>query len=55
MSGPGIARRTSFLLGREDEALFDCPIDIVDDPHRPRGLKSQAVRRRGRGDRGRRV
>ena len=41
ISGPGIARRTSFLLGREDELLFDSSIVIVDDPHRPRGLKSR--------------
>jgi PmbA protein len=41
ISGPGIARRTSFLLGREDELLFDSAIVIVDDPHRPRGLKSK--------------
>jgi PmbA protein len=41
MSGPAVARRTSFLLGREDELLFDPAIAIVDDPHRPRGLKSK--------------
>ncbi|HEV7659647.1 MAG TPA: metallopeptidase TldD-related protein [Allosphingosinicella sp.] len=41
MSGPGIARKTSFLLGREDELLFDSSIVILDDPHRPRGLKSK--------------
>jgi PmbA protein len=41
MAGPGIARRTSFLLGREEEAIFDEGIVIVDDPHRPRGLRSK--------------
>ena len=41
MSGPGIARKTSFLLGREDELMFDPDIVIVDDPHRPRGLRSK--------------
>jgi PmbA protein len=41
MSGPAIARRTSFLLGREDETLFPESIVIVDDPHRRRGLKSK--------------
>jgi PmbA protein len=41
MSGPAIARRTSFLLGREEEALFDSSIVICDDPHRVRGLKSR--------------
>jgi PmbA protein len=41
MAGPAVARRTSFLLGREDEILFDSSIVIVDDPHRLRGLKSK--------------
>jgi len=41
MSGPGIARKTSFLLGREDELLFDSGIVVVEDPHRRRGLKSK--------------
>jgi PmbA protein len=41
MSGPAIARQTSFLLGREEEELFDPAIVIVDDPHRRRGLRSK--------------
>jgi PmbA protein len=41
IAGPAIARRTSFLLGREGEALFDAGITIFDDPHRRRGLKSK--------------
>lgn len=41
MSGPAIARKTSFLLGREGEALFGDGVTIVDDPHRRRGLKSK--------------
>ena len=41
MSGPAIARRTSFLLGREGDPLFDSAIVICDDPHRVRGLKSK--------------
>lgn len=41
MSGPAIARQTSFLLGREEEDLFDPAIVIVDDPHRRRGLRSK--------------
>ena len=41
LSGPAIARKTSFLLGREDEDLFDSAIVIVDDPHRRRGLRSK--------------
>ena len=41
MAGPSIARKTSFLVGREDEQLFAPGIEIVDDPHRRRGLKSK--------------
>jgi PmbA protein len=41
MSGPAIARRTSFLLGREAEELFARSVAIVDDPHRRRGLRSK--------------
>ncbi len=41
MSGPSIARRASFLLGREDENLFDPSVVITDDPHRTRGLRSR--------------
>jgi PmbA protein len=41
MSGNAIARRASFLLEREEEALFDTALIIADDPHRPRGLRSK--------------
>jgi PmbA protein len=36
-----VARRTSFLLDREDEPIFGEAITIVDDPHRVRGLRSR--------------
>ncbi|PKP99074.1 MAG: modulator protein [Alphaproteobacteria bacterium HGW-Alphaproteobacteria-13] len=42
IAGPAIARGTSFLLGKEDQALFDSGIVIRDEPHRPRGLRSRA-------------
>lgn len=42
IGGPAIARRTSFLLGKEDEMLFDSSIVIRDEPHRQRGLRSRA-------------
>jgi PmbA protein len=42
MTGPSIARKTSFLIGHEEEPLFPPEIVIVDDPHRPRGLRSRA-------------
>lgn len=41
ISGPAIARRTSFLLDHLDTALFDSNIIIRDEPHRPRGLRSR--------------
>lgn len=41
MSGTAIARRASFLLGREEEVLFDTSIIITDDPLRARGLRSR--------------
>ncbi|HZG10235.1 MAG TPA: TldD/PmbA family protein [Allosphingosinicella sp.] len=39
--GGAIARRTSFLLGREEEQIFAPGIVVRDDPHRPRGLRSK--------------
>lgn len=42
IAGPAIARGTSFLLGKEDLALFDSSIVVCDDPHRSRGLRSRA-------------
>lgn len=41
MSGPSIARQTSFLLGKENAVVFPEGVTIVDDPHRPRGLRSK--------------
>ncbi|NBC37062.1 TldD/PmbA family protein [Novosphingobium sp. FSY-8] len=41
MSGSAIARRSSFLLDRLEEQLFDSAITITDDPHRLRGLRSR--------------
>lgn len=43
MSGAAAARKTSFLLGHEDELLFDPAVRIVEDPLRRRGLASRAV------------
>jgi PmbA protein len=42
ISGSAIARKTSFLLGREGAQLFQSGIRVCDDPHRPRGLRSRA-------------
>jgi PmbA protein len=41
ITGSAIARRTSFLLGHEDEQIFAAGITIGDDPHRRRGLASK--------------
>jgi PmbA protein len=41
ITGSAIARKTSFLIGREGEAIFGPGITISDDPHRPRGLASK--------------
>ena len=41
ISGSSIARRSSFLLGKEGEQVFAPGIQIVDDPLRPRGLVSR--------------
>ncbi|MBL0768452.1 TldD/PmbA family protein [Sphingopyxis sp. DHUNG17] len=41
IAGPAIARGTSFLLGKEDQQLFDSAIVVRDEPHRLRGLRSR--------------
>jgi PmbA protein len=41
VAGPAIARGVSFLKGKLGEQLFSPSIDIVDEPHRVRGLGSQ--------------
>ncbi|HMJ93950.1 MAG TPA: metallopeptidase TldD-related protein [Allosphingosinicella sp.] len=41
ITGPSIARKTSFLLGKEGDAIFAPGITIRDDPHRRRGLRSK--------------
>jgi PmbA protein len=41
MAGASIARRASFLLDRLGEQVFDSAVAIVEEPHRPRGLRSR--------------
>src|SRR5690242_13111463 len=41
ISGPSIARGTSFLKDRLGERIFPEAITIIDDPHRRRGLRSK--------------
>jgi PmbA protein len=40
ISGPAIARGASFLKTKLGKPVFSAGIDIVDEPHRPRGLGS---------------
>jgi PmbA protein len=42
ITGSAIARKTSFLLGREGELVFPEAITIRDNPHKPRGLRSKS-------------
>ena len=42
ISGQAITRRTSFLLEALGTAVFAPGVEIADDPHRPRGLRSRA-------------
>lgn len=42
ISGSSITRKTSFLLDRLGEAVFASGLSIVDDPLRPRGIRSHA-------------
>ncbi len=41
ISGPAIARGTSFLKDKLGQAIFSPGVTIVDDPHRRRGLRSK--------------
>src|ERR1700756_4499765 len=41
ISGPAIARGTSFLKDRVGEQIFPEAITVIDDPHRRRGLRSK--------------
>jgi PmbA protein len=40
IAGPSIARGNSFLKGKLGQPVFGEGINVVDDPHRPRGLGS---------------
>lgn len=41
ITGPAVARRTSFLIGREGDRIFPEGVTVRDDPHRRRGLRSR--------------
>jgi PmbA protein len=41
ISGPSIARKTSFLKEKLGQRIFPASVNIIDDPHRPRGHRSK--------------
>ncbi len=41
ISGPAVARGTSFLKDKRGERVFAAGITIIDDPHKQRGLRSK--------------
>ena len=41
MAAPSVARKASFLLGREGDALFPAGIRIAENPHKARGPRSR--------------
>jgi PmbA protein len=42
IAGSAIARKTSFLLDALDTQIFDSAMNVIDCPHRKRGLRSKA-------------
>lgn len=55
IGGPAVARGTSFLKDRMGDEIFAPGITIVDDPHRPRGLKSKPFDAEGLANKRRKV
>ena len=49
ISGPAVARGTTFLKDRLGQAVFAAGVSIVDDPLRPEGLRSRAFDAEGVG------
>ena len=47
ISGPAVARGTTFLKDQLGERIFAPGVTIVDDPLRPHGLRSRGLRCRG--------
>jgi len=55
ITGPAVARGTSFLKDRLGEAVFADGIVVIDDPHRPLGLRSKPFDAEGLANRRRKV
>ncbi len=53
ISGPSIARGTSFLKDKLGQRIFPAGLNIIDDPHRQRGLRAKPFD--GEGVRNRRI
>jgi PmbA protein len=41
ISGPSVARKTSFLKDKLGQRIFAAGVTVTDDPHRPRGFRSK--------------
>jgi PmbA protein len=41
ISGPSVARKTSFLKDKLGQRIFPAGVTVTDDPHRPRGFRSK--------------
>ncbi|GAB6054491.1 TldD/PmbA family protein [Magnetospira thiophila] len=55
ITGPSIARGTSFLKNKMDQRLFAEGVSIIEDPHRPRGLRSKGFDAEGLATRQRQI
>jgi PmbA protein len=51
ITGGAIARKTSFLLEKNGQSIFDSAVSIIDDPHRVRGMRSKPFDGEGLGTR----
>ncbi len=55
INGTAIARGTSFLKDKMGKAVFATGLNVIDDPHRPRGLRSKPFDAEGLANRRRAV
>ncbi len=55
ISGPAVARGTTFLKDKLGEEIFAKEITVIDDPHRPDGLRSRGFDAEGLPTRERRI
>ncbi|CCQ74669.1 TldD/PmbA family protein [Magnetospira sp. QH-2] len=55
ITGPSIARGTSYLKDKMEQAVCEAGIDILEDPHRNRGLRSKGFDAEGLATRQRKI